>query len=323
MTGSHAEAPVGRLAPSPTGSLHVGHARSFLCAWWSVRARGGRVVLRIEDLDARRVKPGMTAACLEDLEWLGLDWDGEPLLQSSEPEPMQAAVDALLAADRAYACTCSRKDIEAAASAPHVEQEGRGELRSPATCRDRYASPAAAADATGRPAGVRLKVPPGALELEDRFHGRFARDVQAEVGDFLIARRDGAFAYQLAVVVDDARQGVTEVLRGDDLLGSTPRQWLLQEALGLPHPEWIHVPLVVDDEGRRLAKRRGSLSLAELRATGVDARALVAWAARSAGMRVPARVTAVEATAAFVLEDVPHEPVVFGAGELRALGGAR
>jgi len=312
--------PVGRLAPSPTGSLHLGHARSFLLAWWSIRARDGCMLLRSEDLDASRVKPGMVAACLRDLEWLGLDWDGEPLLQSSDPGPMQAALDVLLESGQAYACTCSRKDILAAASAPHA---GEGELRYPGTCRGRYESPAVAERESGATAGVRFHVPAGGIELVDRFHGRFTHDVRAEVGDFLIARRDGAFAYQLAVVVDDARQGVTEVLRGEDLLGSTPRQWLLQEALELPHPRWIHVPLVVDDEGRRLAKRHGDTTLAELRELGVDPRALVAWVARGAGMDVGERITAAEATPAFDLSKLPREPVVFGARELGMMKGER
>jgi len=309
---------VGRLAPSPTGRLHVGHARSFLLAWWHTRKRGGRVVLRVEDLDAARVKDGMVDACLQDLAWLGLDWDEEPVQQSQALEPMRSALAALLASGRAYACTCSRRDIASAASAPHAED---GELRYPGTCRGRWASVDAAERQTNESAGVRLRVPPGELVLDDAFVGPFRADVQAEVGDFLLARRDGAFAYQLAVVVDDARQGVTEVLRGDDLLSSSARQWHVQEALGLPHPTWIHVPLVVDEEGRRLAKRRGGTTLAALRESGVDPRAVVGWVARSAGMDVAERVTACEATGLFELERVARTPVVFGERERRALGG--
>ena len=310
--GEHAPI-VGRLAPSPTGHLHVGHARSFLLAWWYARARGGRVLLRIEDLDLERVKPGMTAAALRDLEWLGLDWDGAPLCQSSELEPMHAALASLLASGAAYACTCSRRDIQSAASAPHADQ---GELRYPGTCRGRWASPDEAERESGRPAGLRLRIPDGEVELADGLAGTVRADVQREVGDFLIARRGGAFAYQLAVVVDDARQGVTEILRGDDLLPSTARQWHVQEALGLPHPSWIHVPLVVDDAGRRLAKRKGDTTLAELRAAGVDPRALVAWVARSAGQPVTEPVRAADVLPAFDLTRVPNEPVVFGERQL-------
>jgi glutamyl-tRNA synthetase len=309
-------APVGRLAPSPTGRLHVGHARSFLLAWWHARSRGGRIVLRIEDLDRARVRPGAVEDCLRDLEWLGLDWDGEPLLQSADTAPLQAAALELLARGQAYACTCSRKDIEAALSAPHA---GDAETRYPGTCRDRYASPAAAEAETGQSAGIRFRVPPGPVLWEDGLHGTVASDVAAEVGDFLVARRDGVFAYQLAVVVDDARQGVDEVVRGDDLVPSTARQGLLQEALGLPSPRWHHVPLVVDASGRRLAKRDDDLALSTLRAAGADPRLLVAWAARSAGRDVGERVSAAELVEGFVLADVARAPAVLADEERAAL----
>ena len=276
-----ASLPVGRLAPSPTGLLHLGHARSFLLAWWSVRARGGRVVLRIEDLDRGRSRPEYVETCLRDLEWLGLDWDEGPLFQSADPEPYAQALETLLEKNAAYPCVCSRREIVSATRAPH---RGDGELRYPGTCRDRFGSVREAQARTEREAGVRLRVPPGPVELVDDLVGPFTHDVQAEVGDFLLARRDGEIAYQLAVVVDDARQGVTEVLRGDDLLPSATRQWHVQRALGLPHPSWVHVPLVVDARGRRLAKRWGDLGLATLREAGVDGRRVVAWAAGSAGM---------------------------------------
>src|SRR5262245_9012726 len=202
---------VGRLAPSPTGRLHLGHARTFLLAWWQTRSRGGRVVLRIEDLDRARVKPGMVDECRRDLEWLGLDWDGAPGLKSAEPSALTLALQRLLDAGQAYLCACSRRDIERALSAPHAED---GELRYPGTCRTRGLS---RADAAERALAVRLRVPDGEVELEDGVAGRFRADVQREVGDFLLARRDGFFAYQLAVVVDDDRAGVNEVVRGDGL----------------------------------------------------------------------------------------------------------
>jgi glutamyl-tRNA synthetase len=307
--------PVGRLAPSPTGSLHIGHARSFLLAWWSIRSRGGRVVLRIDDLDGERVKPGMADGCRSDLEWLGLDWDGEPLVQSTDLAPYDEAIERLLADGRAYPCVCSRREVREALSAPH---EG-AEARYAGTCRGRWATPEEAESATGRTAGIRFVVEDRVLELEDAHHGSFRSHPFAECGDLLIGRRDGAPAYQLSVVVDDARQGVTEVLRGDDLLASCGRQALLQEALGLPRPRWVHVPLVVNDEGVRLAKRSGGLTLASLRESGVDPRALVAWVARSAGMEAGQRVSPAELTDCFALERVPPEPVRFGAAELAAL----
>jgi glutamyl-tRNA synthetase len=293
--------------------LHLGHARTFLLAWWQARAHGGRVWLRIEDLDRARVKPGLTEECLRDLEWLGLDWDGEPWLQSRDTADMGRALERLLEAGQAYLCGCSRRDVARALSAPHADD---GELRYPGTCRERGLS---AKDASGRALAVRLRVGEGEVELSDGVAGRFRVDVQREVGDFLLARRDGFFAYQLAVVVDDARMGVNEVVRGADLLASTARQWHLQRALDLPHPRWFHVPLVLDEQGARLAKRRGDLALGALRAAGTDPRRVVAWAARSAGIECPEPVTAREIAARFDLARVPREPVRVGPAELDSL----
>ncbi|MEO6709018.1 MAG: tRNA glutamyl-Q(34) synthetase GluQRS, partial [Planctomycetota bacterium] len=257
--------PVGRLAPSPTGRLHLGHARSFLLAWWHARSRGGSIVLRIEDLDATRVREGSVEATIEDLRWLGLDWDGEPLLQSRDTRAMEDACQSLLERGLAYPCICTRGEIEAL-SAPHA---GEVEQRYAGTCRGRFASMEAARQATGRDPALRLRVPEGAIEIEDGVCGAREFDVAREVGDIVLRRRDGAFAYQLAVAVDDARQGVNEVVRGEDLLPSAARQWHVQELLHLPHPSWWHVPLVVDEQGERLAKRRDSITIASLRDEGV------------------------------------------------------
>jgi len=305
--------PVGRLAPSPTGHLHLGHARTFLLAWWQARAHEGRVHLRIEDLDRARVKPGLADECRRDLEWLGLDWDGEPRLQSEDTAALTRALTRLLDTGQAYLCACSRRDIARALSAPHA---GDGELRYPGTCRTRGPD---ATDTGERALAVRLRVPEGAVELEDGVVGRFRVDVQREVGDFLLARRDGFFAYQLAVVVDDAQMNVNQVLRGDDLLSSAARQWHLQRALDLPHPRWFHVPLVLDQHGERLAKRRGDLALGALRAAGVDPRRLVAWAARSAGLECPEPLAARELLASFDLAALPRQPVRFAPADLAAL----
>lgn len=306
--------PVGRLAPSPTGRLHVGHARSFLLAWLSLRSRGGRVLLRLEDLDRERVKPGYVDGVLEDLEWLGLDWDGPVQLQSETEAHLHEAAQELVDGGRAFPCFCTRKEI--ALSAPHASDE---EVRYPGTCRDRFESEREGERALGRTAGLRFRCDPQPITLEDAFVGFFTSDPGAEVGDFLIRRRDRAIAYQLAVVVDDARSGVTEVLRGNDLLSSTARQWLLQEALELPHPTWIHVPLVVDAEGRRLAKRDGDLTLQSLRERGADPRALVAWLARSSGQDCEERVRPAELVEGFRLGDLPKREVVFDAAEELAL----
>jgi glutamyl-tRNA synthetase len=311
---------VGRLAPSPTGLLHLGHARTFLLAFWQARAAGGHLLMRMEDLDGPRAEARFADAAVSDLEWLGLDWDGPALLQSSGLLQLNAAVAELIGTGKAYPCVCSRADVRSAQSAPHADTL---EPRYPGTCRGRYRSLAEAELRSGRPAGARLLVPDGAVTVADGFAGESSWDVAREVGDFLIAKRDKAPAYQLAVVVDDAAQGVTEVLRGDDLLPSAARQWHVQNALGLPHPAWFHVPLVNDQHGRRLAKREAALSLAELRSGGTDPRAIVAWAARSAGVDAGERVTAREVTPRFNLAHVPREPLCLQPTVIAALKSAR
>ncbi len=262
----------------------------------------------------------MLESQLRDLEWLGLDWDGPMLLQSSGIERLVSAIDKLVERGLAYACVCTRADIRAAQSAP---QQGDQELRYPGTCRGRFDSLEQAERQTGLPAALRLRVPEGEVEIADAFAGSQRFDVAREVGDFPIARKGKLPAYQLAVVVDDAHQGVTEVLRGDDLLPSTARQWQLQRALALPHPTWVHVPLVTDAEGRRLAKRADDLSLDELRSGGTDPRAIVAWAAQTCGMPVSERVTPSQALAGFSLAGVPREPVKIDAATIAALREAR
>ena len=311
---------VGRLAPSPTGLLHLGHARTFLLAYWHARARGGKLLMRMEDLDGPRAEPHFADAALQDLAWLGLEWDGEPFLQSTELPRLNETVSALISAGKAYPCVCSRGDIRSAQSAPHADSV---EPRYPGTCRGLYSSFAEAERVSGRTAGARLLVPEGSISIVDGVSGTSHWDVAREVGDFLIAKRDKAPAYQLAVVVDDAAQGVTEVLRGDDLLPSAARQWHVQEALGLAHPAWFHVPLVVDESGRRLAKREADLSLAELRSGGTDPRAIVAWAARSAGMWSSERCTPAELTPHFDLARLPHEPLRLSDSAIEALKHAR
>ncbi|MBL9076885.1 MAG: tRNA glutamyl-Q(34) synthetase GluQRS [Planctomycetes bacterium] len=269
---------VGRLAPSPTGALHLGNARTFLLAWLSVRSRGGTLLLRIEDIDGPRVKPETIAGTLADLRWLGLDWDGEPVLQSDRLGHYEAAAARLVAAGHAYACVCSRSEVEAAASAPHAGDEGPAY---PGTCRGRFTDRAAARAATGRDAALRFRVDVAAVPFDDGFVGPQRGAVH---GDFVVQKRDGGPAYQLAVVVDDAAQGVTEVVRADDLLPSTPRQLLLYRALGLAAPQFVHVPLVVGGDGRRLAKRHGDTSLRHLRARGVTAAAVVGYLAFLCGL---------------------------------------
>jgi glutamyl-tRNA synthetase len=279
-----------------------------------VRSRGGRIVLRIEDLDRSRSRAEFVDACLADLEWLGLDWDEGPLFQSADEIRYEAACSSLLARGLAYPCVCSRAEI-ALASAPHA---GEDEPRYPGTCRGRWESIAEAEQATGRSAGLRLAIPAEPLTVRDELRGDCTFDVQAEVGDLLLRRRDGVFSYQLAVAVDDAASGITEVLRGDDLLPSAARQAWIQRRLDLPHPTWIHVPLVVHPGGDRLAKRRKDLALAALRDSGVDGRAVVAWAARSIGIEAE-RCSARELVGAFEDARIRLEPLVLEPQAIEAL----
>jgi glutamyl-tRNA synthetase len=306
MASAAPTAVVGRLAPSPTGLLHLGHARTFLCAWWSARARGGRVLLRLEDLDAPRAHAAFGDAARRDLEWLGLDWDGTPSVQSAHLERFARAVQKLCAEGKAYACVCTRGDLRTAQNAPHA---GDSEPRYPGTCRGRFANLAAAELTSGRAAGVRLIVPPGPVRFEDAVAGPQQFDVQAEVGDFLIARRGGAPAYQLAVVVDDAAEGVNEVVRGADLLSSTARQLHVLSALGLRPPRYGHVALVTDEHGARLAKHADALSLAELRARGADPRSIVRWAAASFGLPSEELASPTELLPHFRLSELEDGPV--------------
>jgi len=277
----HTSKITGRLAPSPTGRLHVGHARSFVIAWWSVRKAGGRMLLRFEDLDRSRVRPEYADGVLCDLEWLGLDWDGAPVSQFEGRQALHQAAQELCDRGLAYPCVCTRSEVQAAIAAPHI-----GEVNEvyPGTCRDKFGSIEAARAESGREPALRFRTPEGLVEFTDLLHGPQSQAVAREVGDFPITSRDGQVAYQLAVVVDDARQGVTEVLRGDDLLDSTARQLALQRALSLPSPRWGHLGLVVDGTGRRLAKRADDLSLERLREARVDPRQLIAWIADSAGL---------------------------------------
>lgn len=279
----------GRFAPSPTGELHLGNARTALLAWLWSRSEGGGFTLRVEDLDAPRVRAGMAERQLEELRWLGLDWDEGPdpdrgfvdrgphgpYRQSRRGHLYDSALERLVAEGQAYECFCSRAEI-AAASAPHgPAAEGP---RYPGTC---AALSRAQRDERrrARAPALRLRVPPGPVAFDDELAGRQAFDVAAEVGDFVLRRADGIFAYQLAVAVDDAAMGMTQVLRGQDLLASTARQILLYRFLGLDPPRFAHAPLVLSaaKEGptARLSKRDRALSLSALRARGESPHSVV------------------------------------------------
>ena len=305
MTVAYGTPVVGRLAPSPTGALHLGNARTFLLAWLSVRSRGGTLLLRVEDIDGPRVKPEATAQAIEDLRWLGLDWDGDVVVQSARLPMYRAAAERLLAAGLVYPCVCTRSEIEDAASAPH--EVGADGPVYPGTCRGKFLDLAAAKAATGRDAALRFRVDADAVPFVDGFVGEQAGSVR---GDFVVQKRDGGPAYQLAVVVDDAAGGVTEVVRADDLLPSTPRQLLLYRALGLRAPAFVHVPLVVGGDGLRLAKRHGDTSLRALRAGGVRREQLVGYLAFLCGLR-PRGTECVprDLLEGFTLATLPRGPV--------------
>jgi len=307
---------VGRLAPSPTGAQHVGNARTYLIAWLAARSRGGRVILRIEDIDSPRVKPGAAELACADLRWLGLDWDDGPVVQSRRLELYEAALVALRERELVYPCTCSRSDVERAASAPHVENEGPVY---PGTCSARRA--ADAAGLAGVPYAWRFRVPSRPVAFVDGFRGPVELDLREIGGDFVVWKSAGTPAYQLAVVVDDAAQEVTEVVRGDDLVASTPRQLLLYAALGLRPPAFTHVPLVVGPDGRRLAKRHGDTRLAALRAAGVQAPALLGLLAWSCGwIDQPRPVGVRDLLSVYRLQSIPREPFALRPELLRLIG---
>jgi glutamyl-tRNA synthetase len=306
--------PRGRFAPSPTGELHLGNARTALLAWLQVRAAGGSYVLRVEDLDAGRVRAGYMEAQLEDLRWLGLDWDEgpdrggpfAPYEQSRRAALYEEAIARLREQGLIYPCFCSRKEVAEAASAPHGPQD-EGPVY-PGTCRELSAEEVARRGRTRR-ASLRFRVPSGEIRFSDLLQGDQVSHPAAETGDFVIRRRDGVAAYQLAVVVDDHAMEISDVLRGADLLSSTARQLLLYYALGLSPPRWIHVPLLLGPDGDRLSKRYGGASLAGLREMGVPPEEVVGWLASTCGLAAAGeRLHPRDLVDRFSLEALPREP---------------
>jgi glutamyl-tRNA synthetase len=270
----------GRFAPSPTGALHLGNLRTALLAWLAARSAGARFLVRMEDLDTGRVRERYVAEHLADLEALGIDHDGEVVRQSRRTALYEAALGRLRADGLVYPCWCTRAEIREAASAPHgAHPEGAY----PGTCRDLGPAARAAREASGRPPALRVRAA-GAVE---RFADRACGQVSGTVDDFVVRRNDGAFAYNLAVVVDDHEQGIGEVVRGADLLDSTPRQLWLHDRLGLPRPSYAHVPLMLGDDGERLAKRHGAVTLAERLALGESPAQVRGALAASAGLCAP------------------------------------
>ncbi len=283
----------GRFAPSPSGDLHVGNLRTALLAWLFARWTNREFLMRIEDLD--RVRPGAEPKQLDDLRAIGLDWDGEVVRQSERRSLYEDAIDRLTKAGRAYPCFCSRREIREAPSAPHTP---RGTY--PGTCRDLTDAERARRSAE-RPAALRLRTDVDEWTITDALHGTYT----GTVDDVVLRRNDGVTAYNLAVVVDDAEQGIDQVVRGDDLLTSAPRQAYLATLLGQEPPTYAHVPLALNTSGDRLAKRDGAVTRTELVAHGVDVLALIAESLGLAGATPTAMLSS------FDPDRLPREPWTF------------
>jgi glutamyl-tRNA synthetase len=304
----------GRFAPSPTGELHLGNLRTALVAFLAARHDGLGFIVRMEDLDPVTSSHAHEAAQLRDLAALGLQWDGEVVRQSERFDRYDAAIESLVSARRTYECFCTRREIRDAVSAPQAARVGPSAMMAdgayPGTCRDLTSSETAALRAAGRRPALRLDAGSAVVEVEDRLHGT----VRGVVDDVVLRRNDGVPAYNLAVVVDDAAQDVTQVVRGDDLLSSTPRQVLLQRWLGLPTPTYIHVPLVLGGDGVRLAKRHGDVTLRALAERGLGPQDVLAMLAASLRLSEPAeRVTIADLVDHFDVGRLPREPWVIDA----------
>ena len=315
---------VGRLAPSPTGALHLGNVRTFMIAWLRARSQHGKVIMRMEDLDHPKDKPGAAAQAIEDLKWLGFDWD-EEYVQSERKAIYAEATQALFKSGCIYPCVCSRKDVESAQSAPHSGDQ----LFYPGTCRDRFSSWQEAKDfkrfhspfpIPNSPSPCwRFRVPDGCtISFTDVFAGPYKQDISTTLGDFPLARDEGGAGYTLAATLDDLLMGVTEVVRGDDLLPATPAQILLAESLHnsylLPLTSslsYCHVPLVVGPDGRRLAKRHGDTRISFYREQGRSPGEILGCLAASCGWcGSGGSVSLAELLPRFTLSTIPHRPCV-------------
>jgi glutamyl-tRNA synthetase len=272
--------PDGRFAPSPTGTLHLGNLRTALIAWLRARSRGGRFLLRVEDLDRGRSRPEHERSQLADLAALGLDWDGEVVHQSDRGAAYAWALERLEALGLVYPCWCTRAEIREAAGAPHGDAP---EGAYPGTCAHLDDAARRAHEERGRPAALRVRAGAARVTVPDAALG----EISAVVDDFVVRRGDGTHAYNLAVVVDDAWQKIGEVVRGDDLASSAPRQAWLARALGFAPPAYLHVPLVLGPDGRRLAKRDGAVTLADRTALGEDPVTVRSALAASIGLCEP------------------------------------
>ena len=298
---------IGRYAPSPTGTLHLGNLRTALLAWLFARSAGSAFLMRVEDLDAGRVRPGLAEAQLADLAAIGVDWDPPVMTQSERVEHYAAAIARLDADGLLYPCYCTRREIREAASAPHGPLPGGAY---PGTCRELSAAERAERERHGRPPALRVRAGGERVAFEDALTGH----VEAVVDDVVVRRNDGAPAYNLAVVVDDAAQGVQQVVRGDDLAEGTPRQILLGRVLGLPIPSYAHVPLVLGPDGARLAKRHGAVTLADRLALGETPARVRGELMRSVGLAEPGEEPSMDdLVTRFDPARLPREPTTLAA----------
>ncbi len=296
---------VTRIAPSPTGALHLGNARTFVVNWAMARRRGWKIVMRMEDLDGPRIKSDAASEALDLLHWLGLDWDGDPLTQSHDLDPYRRTMQTLCTDGHVYPCALTRSEIEAVASAP---QDGTATVSH--ASRPEKAGTAVAFDEDDH--NYRMIVDVSGLDIDDRIAGRQRVDLVASGGDFVVWTRRGTPAYQLSVVVDDIRQQVTDVVRGDDLLESAARQTLLYNALGASPPRWWHLPLVVGPDGRRLAKRHGDTRLSFYRDGGTSPERVIGLLASWCGCGGARReMTMHDFLQTFELDRMSRSPITF------------
>lgn len=314
-----------RLAPSPTGALHLGNARTFLLNWLLARQAGWRVLFRMEDLDTPRTKPGADRQAIDDLTWLGLDWDGPVLYQSTRDAAHRRAMQTLIDAGAAYPCICSRKDVQAAASAPQEGDPQDRQVTYPGTCRGRFSSAELARSQADRDPAWRVRVDDTAIEFDDGFAGLQRFELSRTCGDFVIFRNEGLIGYQLAVVVDDHDAGVDCIVRGDDLLDSTARQIHLRRLLGCHDAErYWHVPLVRGADGLRLAKRHGDTRISTYRNGNVTRQRMLGLLAWWCGqIATPEEIDLPELLGRFDITLVPKNDITFTAKDDAWLQGER
>lgn len=307
----------GRIAPSPSGRMHLGNAFSALLAWAHARSQDGGFLLRLEDLDERCRKPDLVEGLVDDLRWLGVDWDEEPVVQSRDIGRYEDALERIESRALVYPCFCSRADLHAA-SAPHASD---GTPIYAGTCLELGEDEARERAARERHA-LRLHVPDEVVSFVDELQGACSQHLPTECGDFVLRRSDGVFAYQLACVVDDAASGVTEIVRGRDLISSTPRQMLLYGLLDAQAPRYAHHPLLLAQDGRRLAKRDDDLAVASLRAKGASPQDVIGHVAFLAGqIEALQPMDAGELVEIFDASRIPRADVVVTADDVEAVYG--